>query len=93
MKGQQHENADHDLDVGPDRLCRWPLPLRAIEPPAVTQTSEPQTGTWGDQGDGTYRNPSLGKLDNTLFTTHPWSKHLHIHTLLPTSELLETVEH
>ena len=44
-----------------------PLPLRAIEPPAVTQASEPQTGTWGDQGDGTYRNPTaLGKLDNTI---------------------------
>ena len=26
---------------------------------AVTQASEPQTGTWGDQGDGTYRNPIL----------------------------------
>jgi len=35
------------------------LPLRAIEPAAATQANEPQTGTWGDQGDGTYRNPIL----------------------------------
>ncbi len=36
-----------------------PLPLRASELVGVTQASEPQTGTWGDQGDGTYHNPIL----------------------------------
>ena len=35
------------------------MPLRASEPVGETQASEPQTGTWGDQGDGTYRNPIL----------------------------------
>ncbi len=35
------------------------LPLRALDLAAPARAGEPQIGSWGDQGDGTYRNPIL----------------------------------